>query len=120
MIPPRIVLLLHDMMRATLRMARRAMKPYRSVQIVAWGILILLVAIPLFILTTVRAANSWWVVWAVVSIWATLDSRNLANAASPERARRHTQSTVIIVLGVLNLLLSLYVVLLPGATVAGK
>ncbi len=91
------------------------MKAYRSVQVVAWGILILLIAIPLYILAAVRAASSWWVIWSVISIWATLDSRNLANAAFPERARRHSRSTMIIVLGVLNLLISLYAVLLPGA-----
>ena len=90
------------------------MKAYRTVQVVAWGILILLIAIPLYILAAVRASSSWWVIWSVVSIWATLDSRNLANAAFPERVRRHSQSTMIIVLGVLNLLISLYAVLLPG------
>ena len=91
------------------------MKAYRTVKVVAWGVLILLIAIPVYILAAVRAASSWWVIWSVISIWATLDSRNLANAAFPERIRRHTQSTVIIVLGVLNLLISLYAVLLPGA-----
>ncbi len=93
----------------------RAMKAYRTVQVVAWGILILLIAIPLYILAAVRASSSWWVIWSVVSIWATLDSRNLANAAFPQRLRRQSHSTMIIVLGVLNLLISLYVVLLPGA-----
>lgn len=91
------------------------MKAYRTVQVVAWGVLLLFIAIPLYILAAVRAASSWWVIWSVISIWATLDSRNLANAAFPERLRRHSQSTMIIVLGILNLLISLYAVLLPGA-----
>lgn len=91
------------------------MKAYRTVQVVAWGVLILLTAIPLYILAAVRASSSWWVIWSVISIWAALDSRNLANAAFPERARRQSQSAMIIVLGVLNLLISLYAVLLPGA-----
>lgn len=91
------------------------MKAYRTVQVVAWGVLLLLIAIPPYILAAVRAASSWWVIWSVISIWATLDSRNLANAAFPERLRRHRQSAMIIVLGILNLLSSLYAVLLPGA-----
>jgi len=96
------------------------MKPNRVTQIASWGILILLVAVPLFVVVEVGEAHSWWVVWSVVSIWVTLDSVNLAAAAFPGRSPHRKQSVAIIALGLLNLLASLFAILLPVASEAAR
>ncbi len=78
----------------------------------AWGIVVLLFAVPLLATIAVRSRLLWGM-WAVISLWAALDSRNLG-AALPKRPML-SDGTLVLALALLNLLTALCAIFLPVA-----
>ncbi len=79
----------------------------------AWGIFILLLAVPLLAAIAPKP-NLLWGVWAVVSVWAALDSRAIGAALSS--AKRPVLAGRMLVLGLAawNLLIAICAMFLPS------
>lgn len=78
----------------------------------AWGLIVLLILVPVWVLATPSSGNLVWLAWAVVSIWAALDAVRITIRAFPSS---HTPTLVaaLTLLGLLNFALALYVVINP-------
>lgn len=80
----------------------------------AWVVIVLLLAVPLWILLAPGTRSIDWVVWwVVVSIWAGLDAVRLALHAFPGN-NKPTFAVAIAVLALVNVLFSLSAIVLPG------
>ena len=86
----------------------------RVSQLAAWAILVLLVLVPATALLTARKASLAWLVWTVVSLWATLNGVQLTTLVFPER-HSPKRALVVIMIAVVNMARSLGLALLPAA-----
>ena len=89
----------------------------RMAPIAAWGTVALFLAVPILAVYAGREPSPLWIVWTVISLWGALDSRQIAAAAFPGWPLRNP-SRLIGLLAALNLLVSVYAMLLalaPGA-----
>jgi hypothetical protein len=86
--------------------------PKRVLQLFAWLVIALLLAVPLWVLMAPWTANIAWAAWAVVSVWAALYAVPLATYAFP---KRHSPSLAfaITALAVVNGLCSIGLVVFP-------
>jgi hypothetical protein len=84
----------------------------RAGQLGAWAILVLLIVVPSTVLLTVRKASLAWLVWAVISLWASMDSVQLTTRAFPE-GHSPARAVAITILAAANAALSLGLALLP-------
>jgi hypothetical protein len=77
-------------------------------------VIVLLVAVPAWVLLTPATRSiDWFLWWVVVSIWAGLDAVRLALHAFPGH-NKPTFAVAIAVLALVNVLFSLSAIVLPG------
>jgi hypothetical protein len=81
-------------------------------QFAAWVVIVLLIAVPAWILLPGKPGIAWVVWWAVVSIWAGLFAVRLAIHAFPGQSKP-SFAVAIAVLALVNLLFSLSVLVIP-------
>jgi hypothetical protein len=91
-------------MRSTRRVSRLAAK----------ALLVLFILVPLTALLIDRKASLAWLVWTVVSLWATLNAVKLTTLVFPER-HSPKRALAIVLLAAVNMALSLALALLPTA-----
>ena len=86
----------------------------RVTQFAAWAVIVLLMAVPAWILFAPGTSSIAWVEWwAVVSIWAGLFAVRLAMHAFPGHYKP-SFAVAIAVLALVNLLFSVSAIVLPG------
>ena len=78
----------------------------------AWGILILLLTVPIFAVFT-SGINPAWILWAIISGWAALDSRNIGAALSSPKRPVIAGRMVVLSMAAFNLFTALYAILVP-------
>ncbi len=73
----------------------------------AWGIVLLLLTVPL-IAAVLRRPNLVWIPWAIISVRAALDSRHIAAALSSPTRNLRAARGLVLALAALNLLTAIY------------
>jgi len=86
----------------------------RVSQLAARALLVLFILVPCTALLTDRKMSLAWLAWAVVSLWAALNSIQLTTLAFPER-HSPQRALAIAMLAAANMVLSLALALLPTA-----
>ena len=78
----------------------------------AWGILVLLLTVPLFAVFG-SGPNLAWILWAIISGWAALDSRNIGAALSSPKRPVIAGRMIVLGMAVFNLFTALYAIFVP-------
>jgi len=78
----------------------------------AWGIVVLLLTVPLFA-AIISKPNLLWITWAIVSVWAALDSRNIGVALSSAKRSAIGGRMLVLSLAALNLFTAVYAMVIP-------
>ncbi len=73
----------------------------------AWGILILLLAVPLLAAIAPKP-NLLWCAWAAISVWAALDSRTIAAAMNSPKRPVVSGRLLVVGLALWNVLIAVY------------
>ncbi len=79
----------------------------RATRASAWGIVILLLTVPLLAAIATKP-NKLWIIWAAVSIWSALDSRAVGRALSSRKRGVVGGKVLVLGLAAWNLLIALY------------
>ncbi len=78
----------------------------------AWGILILLLTVPVFAVFT-SGTNPAWILWAIISGWAALDARNIGAALGSPKRPVVAGHMVVLGMAVFNLFTAIYAIVVP-------
>ena len=82
-------------------------------RLAAKALLVLFLLVPATALVAVRKASLAWLIWTVVSLWATLNTVKLTTLVFPER-HSPRRALLILLLAAVNVALSLALALLPA------